>query len=893
MHISKVELENFKSHADSTFEFGRGTIWFRGPNGAGKTSIIEAIAWTIFDTLDYKKEDIIRRGTKKGSARVTFESGLDEREYTVYRDTGNGYYVYDPRLKMRIADKKDDVKRFLWQHLGIEPGTDLELLFRHAIGVPQGTFTSIFIATAGERKRTFDGLLKVEEYRRSSDELLKTVRFVEQAINAVNVAIARAEGELAGIDTIEAERTKIANEAADWTARLQELNGLVNDLKATVAKLDGVEARLTELQADASRSRSESSRQKLVLEHAEAEVLLCRKAATIVEQVQVDAEAHRQSLARIKELELERQERQRFAGVLANTENLLIASRAEKKHLLEDLEKIEKSRVEVGELRGHAKRQEELEANLSAARSELAVSERADGRLKDIEDRLAALREAYRTVSASLAETVEKAKGASEIAVLEGRDAQIGRELARTNAALERDERFQKEVKNGLCPILSAKCLNLKEGETLEGFISSQFDELRSRISNLQAEQKDSANALKAARDAALSGAQVPVLEDRLAAVRKEGETLKSQKVEVDAVAQKLPALKENVARIEATLKELNDPIARLRILERESSRESSVRDRISLCEQEIGRLESEQTTAAEKLEAYKELDMHFENARRLNETTAKAFHTFLAHEAAAGQAAKKEAEFATAQTEYKNAEEVARAAEKAAESIAAGYDRDLHAAQRNALLDGQRRQAEASVMADSLDRRLSELAAEAERLYEVRRSMQNEFRERERLKKVSETTEFIRSTLREAAPLVAKNYVHHVSLEANQLFREIRGDAECTLKWMEDYGIVLEEAGYERPFQSLSGGEQMAAALSVRLALLKQLSDIHLAFFDEPTTNMDAERRENLAMQIGNISHFDQLFVVSHDDTFEGYMDHEIQVPAEIAMAETNRADL
>ena len=87
----------------------------------------------------------------------------------------------------------------------------------------------------------------------------------------------------------------------------------------------------------------------------------------------------------------------------------------------------------------------------------------------------------------------------------------------------------------------------------------------------------------------------------------------------------------------------------------------------------------------------------------------------------------------------------------------------------------------------------------------------------------------------------------------------------------------MLEEDGYERPFQSLSGGEQMAAALAVRLALLKQLSDIRIAFFDEPTTNMDVERRENFAMQISRISHFDQLFVISHDDTFDSYVDNVI----------------
>jgi hypothetical protein len=45
----------------------------------------------------------------------------------------------------------------------------------------------------------------------------------------------------------------------------------------------------------------------------------------------------------------------------------------------------------------------------------------------------------------------------------------------------------------------------------------------------------------------------------------------------------------------------------------------------------------------------------------------------------------------------------------------------------------------------------------------------------------------------------------------------------------------------------------------------------INLAFSDEPTTNMDAERRQNLARQIG-VKDFHQLFVISHDDTFEGY---------------------
>jgi exonuclease SbcC len=194
-------------------------------------------------------------------------------------------------------------------------------------------------------------------------------------------------------------------------------------------------------------------------------------------------------------------------------------------------------------------------------------------------------------------------------------------------------------------------------------------------------------------------------------------------------------------------------------------------------------------------------------------------------------------------------------------------------------LLNFKTSEAENKAKFDFAEKTEAKLKAEIENLKKIREEMKAEFAEKERLEKIHEATKFIRDTLKEAAPRVARNYVFHVSNEANQMYREITGNAERTLKWTEDYGISLEENGHERPFINLSGGEQMAAALSVRLALLKQLSDVRIAFFDEPTTNMDAERRENLATQIGNIKHFDQLFVISHDDTFEGYVDNVITV--------------
>ena len=49
MYITRVELENIKSHVDVAFDFERGMTAISGENGAGKTTLIEAIAWTLFE----------------------------------------------------------------------------------------------------------------------------------------------------------------------------------------------------------------------------------------------------------------------------------------------------------------------------------------------------------------------------------------------------------------------------------------------------------------------------------------------------------------------------------------------------------------------------------------------------------------------------------------------------------------------------------------------------------------------------------------------------------------------------------------------------------------------------------------------------------------------------
>ncbi|MBX3296049.1 MAG: SMC family ATPase [Acidobacteria bacterium] len=879
MHIKRIQLENIKSHREATFDFERGTTAISGENGAGKTTLIEAAAWVLFDVLDYKKDDFVSRGAKKGNARVTIESGLDEREYVIYRDTGTGYYVYDPQLETRIAEKKEDVSRFLRKHLAVEPGTDLEMLYKHAIGVPQGTFTAIFLATAAERKRTFDVLLKVEEYRRGAEELIKTQRFVESRIGEINSKASRFEGELARAEAV-------AEELAATEALLGELKHQIDDLRR---KEEGVKKRVAEFEEAKNRyekaakeqetAETERSRAELILKQAEAEFERARESAARLDDVREDSAKHTAALKRLAELERARGIRDGLMAQLAKVEAAEASIRIEERHTRAEIESIENAHRELSELRPKAEEQSGFEKELAAAREELSGLRAISKQVEAAEERLRRLRDSFTNAKNELDKARAEAAGAENAAALEARDAEITAELARLNAELERDEKFQAEIKNGLCPILSEKCLNLKPGQTLDGFLVDQFAELRSSMDRLSRERTELRAGLTKAKAAERFAVQVPTLERRFEEVKEEGVRLRGEHDELKSKLEQLPAAEAKVIEIEARLDQLSDPRSRIRPLEALLAREAEVRARITEIEKNTERLESERKLLVEQLDDFLKLDDDLKSVAAERDATGDAYRTFITFEQAAKDLPRLESVFRDATVELEKIAERSAAALMAFEEADRAYDREAHKAAGEELGSTQREIAAADVRLETADKRLAALRAESERLAAIRKELSAELQERERHEKILETTVFIRDTLKEAAPLVARNYVFHVSAEANRIFREVGGNAERTLRWGEDYGIYVEEGGHERPFVSLSGGEQMAAALAVRLALLKQLSDIRIAFFDEPTTNMDAERRENLAMQIGQITHFDQLFVISHDDTFEGYLDHEIRV--------------
>ena len=135
------------------------------------------------------------------------------------------------------------------------------------------------------------------------------------------------------------------------------------------------------------------------------------------------------------------------------------------------------------------------------------------------------------------------------------------------------------------------------------------------------------------------------------------------------------------------------------------------------------------------------------------------------------------------------------------------------------------------------------------------------------------------RSILKMAGPEIVKVYLDYISREATSMYCEIANDRRVEIRWTPDYDILLIEDGRERAFRQLSGGEQMSAALAVRLAILKILTSSDVVFLDEPTQNLDESRRLNLAQEILRIRGFKQMIVISHDDTFNSNLENVIEI--------------
>jgi DNA repair protein SbcC/Rad50 len=919
MEILSVTLKNFKSHRDRHFQFQPGTNAICGENGAGKTSILEAIAWTLFNYRGgYTKEDLIRNGAGSAQTTVAFVSSRDGRTYEVQRCTTKGYTLYDPQLAVRLDYRhiEDEVMPWMRQHLGVAAGTDLGKLFANTIGIPQGTFTADFLQSAEKRKPIFDAILKVEEYRQANQKLLSLEKYGKTEVEKLERTIAQYAETLQAWESLQQRRQEAQEAIARDEATLQRLQTELTQLQtekdqlaAWAKQVQQLETQLQKLTVQAEAKQQANQLLQQSVERAQQAVAICTTNRSSYQAVL-------QAEARLTELEQQGRQRQQLLKQWEIQQKTLIERQTEQTRITLQLENLTRAEAEIEQLQPFVQQQEMLEQQQQQAIEHLQQIQTAKLEQQNLTRQFTKVQADLARLAQEITriETLEAA--VEQIPELEQRRDRLQEQLSRVEAARQFEAELRQLVAGGIDrrdrqQIQTTQALDILQQvrQTVPILATAAVD---SALANLQAGVALSTELLASLEQILSDLAEqisAPKLQQQLRALKKQLDLVYQQKGELATLAAKLTqeaqireeatifqtrlgelqtqltqeaSWQERRSLLSTALTQLGNPRGRTQLLQQELQQQARLQQAQHQSQQSLIGVKAAIAILEQDLAEFAKLEAEIDEQQLIRQSHQAAYLIYLEHQQDANRLRPLEAELQTAIAQLQQLEAEQTEQQQTYEQLIQTHDPERW--QQVEASYGQIR-TQADQITGSLPQQqklLNELDLQLDNLQTVaekRDRAQAELKQREKLRRF---ITFARKVYKEAGPRITERYVQQISYEADKLFRELINRQNVALEWTRDYEIIVQEGAHTRRLINLSGGEQMCAALAVRLALLRVLADIDIAFFDEPTTNMDRPRRESLAEAIANIKTFRQLFVISHDDTFEKITENVILVTRE-----------
>ncbi len=511
-------------------------------------------------------------------------------------------------------------------------------------------------------------------------------------------------------------------------------------------------------------------------------------------------------------------------------------------------ESFEKAEALLGELRAREKRQRELEQELAGLDkqatglqgqmvAENRSLEKARAELDGERQRLDAARKALQIGEDSLRLAERLPEVRKELAALRGRQGQL---KGRRSSLEEGSEKLAE----GICPFFRETCQNVAGREPRDVF-SVRLQELDWELASLVAEienlQREEAGAEKAESRIRETQGQLQALEEQAAGLARRQDDLRERE-------EGLRALKERHGELASLLKERRKELAEF-----------------SGLEGAIEQAEKEKALHRTGRDAYYAHQKQAEDLEGRRETLQR-FRKLL--------------EDLRSSLDGKNGELA---------GLVESYDPLQHGQDRRhkEILLGELGTLEQKMAGLEKDR--ERLSAEIAGLQAVEKEIAARRAAVRSLGRKEELVKFLRNRVfKNVSGYLSERFREQISLRADRIYRTI-AEADEELIWGEDYRVVLrdlyEGQVRERSDDQLSGGQMMSAVVALRLALLQTIG-ARIAFFDEPTSNLDAARRENLARAFRSIDvgreevtehWYDQLFLVSHDVAFTEITDQTI----------------
>lgn len=921
MKINRIYLENYRIHEKLEVEFDKGINLLLGENGKGKSSILEAIGYALFGSdLRGTQKDAIQYGKKSAKIQVEF-TGVDGEEYIVTRKLPGTTSIYrksNPELELQ--GKEDRIRELC----GIKG--DIKDVYDNVIVAKQNEFISSFKATAKDREKTFDKVFNTEIYREIYDGYSKDVEgkykneiaIEENSIKSISDIIEDSQEVKEKLELEEEREKEFEKYLNNLSVELKEIKEKLNQISGTELKIEKIngEIRKSEevlnnitLQEEKLKKQIEETilakeiADKNIENHNEyiktSEILeSIKKEKKELDQIKEEQSNLEKSLVSLEKL---RGDSNNQVNLWKNSiENLKVSCREKKDRvdfLQGEIEKKEKNlQVYKGELEKNIPLLEELERFESDIENGEKTLNTFEVKLQEKESDLEIKKEQRdNLIKERLDEKIEEFKS------IENDKKKIEGEIEKNITLGIANKEAHEKLKSSICPFLNENCKNLS-GKDINNFFlerrkryveiitdkKHQLEELEVKLKDKEkiVEMKTILNRLNHEIELKISEIEV----DQAKFQRGE-EKLKNKKLEyenwklINSIKNREEILAKNTqleTKIENENSEkdiierdkikniLNEDIERGKELKEKIEEKLLEIKELSLKEKEIRNSIEENKPALVK---YQELSEEVEKYETLLNSLKESNELYLENY-------KKALEKESLEIEKEGLKEKESQEEKVLESLRENLiklENSLVSLNKEELEKSQvekdEKVAEIREKLGGINGEIKNLNDKLAKIKEHENIIKDKKKSLEKLKMKLELTKAFRERIKSMGKEVSKNMLKEIEILATENFRKITGRGEKVIWSNEDkdkYSVYLSGDRGELRFEQLSGGEQVAVAISIRGAMSELFTESRFSIFDEPTNNLDSERRKSLADSIGEIlKNLEQSIIVTHDDTF------------------------
>ena len=911
MIIKKVQLENYRSHSNTTVEFTKGVNLILGKNGRGKTSILEAISTVMFNTKDRSGRETgksyIKFGEKSSKVDIDFIAN-DGREYNLKTE----FFKTKPKkqtLKDMIGSEYDgDIQEKLEELCGIKKG--FEETYENIVIAKQNEFINIFKDSGTTREKTFNKIFNTQIYKEMYDSFLK------EAIDKYKSEKENLDSKINSLKENMEDKEQITNslkEEKELEKNLQDnfknINVVSKNLENEIKDYETTEIELNNLIKNIKDEENKIKKYLSLLKENIIEAKQAKKSKIIVKETEKSY---------LEYLEIEN----RLKDLRENLDNLLEEQKLNIQYQ-NNIEKLELSnknlKVDISSLEENISKNSEKKENLENEISKLKIKEEnLDLKLKKYIDLLDKLEKLENFKDKKLEDKLKKTTEidifqknlSSKIDLFKATNIEIIEEKLSNFKELEKElklleeqkiifeteiktlKKSSKELSDKICPFLNEKCQNLEDKEA-EDYFSSKISIKTEDLENLKKDTEEKNQIL----------VEKVVFEDK-----------KKQYFELEKSIKDLElSLKNeevNLKEIELDIKNLDIDIQKL-IENQEFQNSQMLREKKKELEVELRNLNLDEKrenlkNLLENLEIEKEKILKNQNSiesnlkeidnysKKIKEDTNKNIENIKSE---IKTFENKLDDLKNPYNEYlKNnvlAEDLENLLLKVNKNIKELYSlrveknllkekvSNLEEKIKNIKID------ELKEKYDTIKEELNEinkkLGSSQEKIENYKKILEKISSQEEKQKKLLvefkklenkfNKANLIRNEVGQMGRAISKYMLSGISNIASVNFNKITGRTE-RIEWSNEekdkYAVYL--VGQERKiaFEQLSGGEQVSVAIAIRGTMTEYFTNSKFMILDEPTNNLDTERKKLLAEYMGEIlNNLEQSIIVTHDDTF------------------------